>query len=488
MEVSVMVNADRATTLETHAAVLFFLGDRVYKMKKAVDLGFLDFRERADREAVCHREVELNRRLVPDVYLGVADVHGPDGKVCEHLVVMRRMPDDRRLSTLIRAGDAVDDHLRRLARLLGGFHATAGRGPAISAEGTRDALLGRWDATFAQLRPFRGGVLDDAAADEVEERTHRFLAGRETLFAHRVEQGHIVDGHGDLIADDIFCLEDGPRPLDCLEFDDRLRYLDALDDAAFLAMDIEHLGAVRQASEFLDRYAEFSGDPAPQPLRHHYIAYRAFVRAKVACLRHRQGDPAAASDVRSYTDLTVRHLRAGAVRLIMVGGGPATGKTTLAGGIADRLGAVVLSNDRIRKEMTGLAPEMSAAAAYQHGIYTREWTDRAYRELLDRAGELLQRGETVILDASWTAARHRQAARDLAAGTQSDLYELRCTADRPTVIERLGHRTASMSDADAGIADAMAATAAPWPEAEVLTAGTVRETLERALAVVEPGR
>ncbi|WP_127508576.1 AAA family ATPase [Actinoplanes solisilvae] len=483
-----MVNADRATTLETHAAVLFFLGDRVYKMKKAVDLGFLDFCERADREAVCHREVELNRRLAPDVYLGVADVHGPDGKVCEHLVVMRRMPDDRRLSTMIRAGDAVDDHLRRLARLLARFHATADRGPAISAEGTRDALLGRWDATFEQLRGFRGDVLDDAAAGEIEERTHRFLAGRETLFAHRVEQGRIVDGHGDLIADDIFCLPDGPRPLDCLEFDDRLRYLDALDDAAFLAMDIEHLGAPREASEFFDHYAEFSGDPAPPPLRHHYLAYRAFVRAKVACLRHRQGDPAAASDVRSYADLTVRHLRAGTVRLIVVGGGPATGKTTLAGGIADRLGAVVLSNDRIRKEMTGLAPEMSAAAAYRHGIYTREWTDRAYRELLDRAAELLRRGETVVLDASWTAARHRQAARELATGTRSDLYELRCTADRPTVVERLAHRTATMSDADAGIADAMAATAAPWPEADVLTAGTVGETLERALAVVEPGR
>src|SRR5690349_18252943 len=121
-----------AAVIETHAAVLFFVADRAYKLKKPVDLGFLDFRRRTDREAVCHREVELNRRLAADVYLGVADVRGPGGEVCDHLVVMRRMPDDRRLSTLVRSGVPVAGELRRLARLLAGFHAGARRGPAIS--------------------------------------------------------------------------------------------------------------------------------------------------------------------------------------------------------------------------------------------------------------------------------------------------------------------------------------------------------------------
>src|SRR6266511_1713518 len=229
-----MTSSDHASVLETHAAVLFFLADRVYKLKKPVNLGFLDFRRRADREAACRREVELNRRLAPDVYLGVADVRGPDGEPCDHLVVMRRMPAERRLSTLIRSGAPVADDLRQIARMLAAFHATARRGPSISAEGTRDALLGRWDATFTQLRPFHGAALDAGAAAEVEERTREFLAGRGPLFADRVAGGHIVDGHADLITDDIFCLDDGPRVLDCLEFDDRLRYVDVLDDAAFL--------------------------------------------------------------------------------------------------------------------------------------------------------------------------------------------------------------------------------------------------------------
>jgi uncharacterized protein len=477
--------SERTTVLETHTAVLFFLADRVYKLKKPVDLGFLDFRSRADREAVCHREVELNRRLAPDVYLGVADIHGPDGRPCDHLVVMRRLPDQRRLSTLIRSGAAVSDDLRRLARMLAAFHATARRGPLISAEGTREALLGRWDATFAQLRPFHGEVLDAGAAAEVETRTHEFLAGRDPLFADRVAHGHIVDGHADLIADDIFCLDDGPRVIDCLEFDDRLRYVDVLDDAAFLAMDVEHLGATRPAEAFLDRYAEFSGDNAPAALRHHYIAYRAFVRAKVGCLRYAQGDESAAGDVRAYTDLTLRHLRAGEVRLIVVGGPPATGKTTLSGRVADRLGAVVLSSDHVRKELAGLDPVASAAASYRQGIYSPSWTDHTYAELYRRARRLLERGETVVLDASWTDAGHRRAARELAAETYSAVVELRCAAATATVIDRLARRTGDASDADASIAAAMSADADPWPQArQIITDQVPDRSAERALAVI----
>jgi uncharacterized protein len=479
-----MKPSDHASVIETHAAILFFVGDRVYKLKKPVDLGFLDFRRRADREAVCHREVELNRRLAADVYLGVADVHGPSGELCDHLVVMRRMPAERRLSTLISSGAPVADDLRRLARLLASLHAEAHRGPAVDAEGTRAALLGRWDATFAQLRPFHGDPLDAAAATEVENRTHDFLAGRDPLFAGRIAQGHIVDGHGDLIADDVFCLADGPRALDCLEFDDRLRYLDALDDAAFLAMDLEHLGAAGPARDFLAWYTEFTADPAPAALRHHYIAYRAFVRAKVGCLRHAQGDPTAAADVRAYADLTLHHLRAGEVRLILIGGPPATGKSTLAGRLADRLGAVALDSDRIRKEIAGIAPDTSAAAGYRQGIYTTEWTTRTYRELLNRAGELLELGETVVLDASWTSARHREQARDLAAHTHSRLVELRCTAGAATVAGRLAHRVNGYSDADSAISTMMSAAAWPWPEASVVeTDATPDSSLARALAL-----
>jgi aminoglycoside phosphotransferase family enzyme/predicted kinase len=473
-----MTTAGRTVALETHAAVLFFVGDRVYKLKKPVDLGFLDFRRRTERDRVCHREVDLNSRMSPDVYLGVADIHGPDGALCDHLVVMRRMPADRSLSNLVRQGAPIAGQLRDLARRLAVFHTEAGRGPEVDAEGTRDALRERWDATFAQLRRFHGGVLDARAAVEVEQLTHDFLAGRDRLFAERIHGRHIVDGHGDLTADDTFLLDEGPRILDCLEFDDRLRFLDVLDDVGFLAMDLEHLGAGPLARRFLDWYAEFSGDRAPAALCHHYLAYRAFVRAKVSCLKHEQGDPEAAADVASYTALTLRHLRDGAVRLILVGGPPATGKTTLAGRLADRLGAVVLSSDRIRKELAGLDPELSAAAAFRQGIYTAEWTDRTYSALSWRARQLLERGESVVLDATWSRDRHRQAARELATTTHSAMIEMRCTADPATVAARLSARSGGTSDADAAVATRLRASADEWPQAQIIDTGT--DTAEAA--------
>ncbi|GII76683.1 hypothetical protein Sru01_16650 [Sphaerisporangium rufum] len=470
---------------ETHSAVVVFLGDHAYKVKKPVDLGFLDFTTREARRANCLREVELNRRLAPDVYEGVADVLGPDGEVRDHLVVMRRMPAARRLATLVRAGRPVGDDLRRVARMLAGLHARSAHRPEIDREGTRAALRARWTAGFAQLRGLPAGPLDAAATGETERLALGFLAGREPLFAARIAEGRVVDGHGDLLAADVFCLPDGPRVLDCLEFDDRLRYLDGLDDAAFLAMDLERLGAADLAAAFLGWYTEFSGDPAPPSLWHHYVAYRAFVRAKVACLRHAQGDPAAAGKARDLAGLALGHLRAGTVALVLVGGLPGTGKSTLAGALADRLGYTVLRSDRVRKELAGRPAEQRAAAPFGAGLYRPEWTGRTYAELLSRARRLLGRGESVVIDASWTGAEHRAAAARLAAETASELVALRCAVPAPVAAGRLASRAGGISDADREVAAAMADRADPWPEAvEIDTAGPADDSAEQALAAV----
>ena len=479
---------------ETHIGVVFLLGDRAFKMKKPVTTGFLDFATPQQRLAACRREVELNRRLAPDVYLGVSSVSQPelppyrsgDGSAVEHFVVMRRMPDDRRLSTLVRVAASVDNRLRALARCVAAFHAAARRGPEITAEGGRDALAGRWAANLEQVRaleqaPTSPRVLTPELVDAIDRLATRFLAGRGPLFIDRCAHGRIVDGHGDLIADDVFCLDDGPRALDCLEFDDRLRYVDGLDDVAFLAMDLEWLGRPDLAATWLDAYVEFSGDPAPAALRHHYMAYRAFVRAKVACLRHQQGDADAGSNAAGHTELTRRHLETGAVRLALVGGLPGTGKTTISGALADRFGAVLLSSDRVRKELAGLSPTDDATAAYGEGLYTPAHTDEVYAQLLHRAHELLIRGESVVIDASWTRARHRQAAEDLARRSFSDLVSLECRTTAEIAAQRLAQRGPNASDATASIARAMSANADPWPQAvTVLTSGSVAASLDRA--------
>ncbi|HTW13879.1 MAG TPA: AAA family ATPase [Nocardioides sp.] len=480
---------------QTHSGVVMLLGDLAYKVKRPVRLGFLDFSTLEARRAVCAREVELNRRFSPDVYLGVGALRRPDG-VEEPAVVMRRMPDARRLAHLVRSDpenprllEMVDDVARRIAAL----HGAAPRSARIDDEGTRDAIASRWDASFAQLHDDGAQLIGRPLLAEIEERVHRFLAGRADLFARRVADGLVVDGHGDLTADDIFCLDDGARFLDCLEFDDRLRYVDVLDDLAFLAMELEWLGAPVLSRHLIERYLELTGDPGPVALRHHLIAYRAFVRAKVSCLQGAAVRATASVQAAGYADLAVRHLRAGEVRIVLVGGPPGTGKTTLAGDVADRLGFVVISSDRVRKELAGVAAETPASADLWSGIYDAEHTAATYQEMLRRAEMLVARGESVVLDASWTDAGQRRAARNSARSTRSRLVALFCQCDSELAAQRVAARAAvggSISDADERVAAALRAKADPWPHSIVIDTSSTRETCaEIALwAVQESGR
>jgi uncharacterized protein len=455
-----------ASVVETHISVVVLIGDRVYKLKKPVSLGFLDFSSRELREQACRREVELNRRLAPDVYLGVADVIGEDGRVCDHLVVMRRMPPGRRLATLVREGDPLDGPLSDIARRLTVFHAKAATADTIAAAGRSDAVQAIWEASFAELAPFAGSVLDLERCNRVEYLVRRYLAGRSALFDRRIRIGAVRDGHGDLQAEDIFCLDDGPRILDCIEFDDRLRHGDVAADVAFLAMDLERLGAPEAATYFLACYREFAGETYPDSLIHHYIASRAHVRCKVACLRHSQGDTESAAAARTLLDLGLRHLEAARVRLVLVGGLPGTGKSTVAAGLADATGWSVLRSDEIRKDIAGIGHTTAAVAAPGEGLYRPELSEATYENMLERARTALELGETVVLDASWSAERHRERARQLADATDSDLVELRCVAPPATAEQRIRDRLAAghgPSDATPAVLAAMTAAFDSWP-------------------------
>jgi len=457
-----------ADVAETPSAAVYFAGDRAYKLKKPVNLGFLDFTSLAARAEACARETDLNRRFAPDVYLGVAEVRDPAGDICDHLVVMRRMPAQRRLSALVRGAAPVDGSVRQIARTLAAAHACAPRSAQISAAGRADAVLQRWQDNISQTAAAAGRLLADNVFTEIDELVRQFLAGRGLLLEQRITDGRVVDGHGDLLADDIYCLDDGPRILDCLDFDDRLRWLDGLDDAACLVMDLERLGAAELGRRFADWYAEFSGDRPPSSLFHHYVAYRAFVRTKIACIKAADGAVAAGRDARQLGDLTLQHLRAGVVALVLVGGPPGTGKSTLAGAVADNLGWTILSSDRIRKELAGIPPHADGLAAFGTGIYTASWTAQTYAELLRRAGQLLARGESVILDASWSSAKLRSAAAGLAREQHAHLTELRCVASPELARRRLQARPPGPSDAGPDIAVRLAAAAVPWPAATVI--------------------
>ncbi|MGQ0842874.1 MAG: AAA family ATPase [Sporichthyaceae bacterium] len=475
-----------ADVRETHTGVVFLVGDRAFKAKKPVDLGFCDFTSLAARTEACQREVALNRRLAPDVYLGVAELHLPESSGAEPVVVMRRMPAEARLSALAADSAIKPDRMRALARLLATFHERCESDATISAEATAGAVAARWTANLQEMEAFAGSILEEALLAEVSRLALEWIAGRGPLFQARVASGRIVDGHGDLLADDIFLLPDGPRVLDCLEFDDRLRYVDRIDDIAFLAMDLERLGADAAAAELVDAYREFGDDRAPDSLVHHYTAYRALVRAKVACVRHAQGDATSRETAGACLELAYRHLLLGSSRLVLVGGLPGTGKSTLAGALADRIGATVLSTDRVRKELAGLAAEDSAAAAFGQGLYTTAMVDAVYDEVLRRAGLLLEAGETVVLDGTWSARRHRDAAAALAARTHSTVTPLRCAAPSGVAAARMVGRVGP-SDADPRTAAALADTAEQWLEAIVVdTAGSVEAACDDAFAVVFP--
>jgi predicted kinase len=314
----------------------------------------------------------------------------------------------------------------------------------------------------------------------------RYLAGRAPLFDRRIALGAVRDGHGDLQAEDIFCLDDGPRILDCIEFDDELRHGDVVADIAFLAMDLERLGAPGAAANFLARYREFSGETYPQSLADHYIASRAHVRCKVACLRHAQGDAAAAGAARSLLDLCARHLEAGRVRLVLVGGLPGTGKSTLAAALADATGWSLLRSDEVRKDVAGMAHTEAAISAPGEGLYRPELTEATYATVLERARTALHLGESVILDASWSAARHREAAAEVADATASGLVELCCTAPATLAERRIRNRLAAggdPSDATPDVAAAMAGRFDAWPSSVTIdTARPVDAALAAALA------
>ncbi|HEX3284636.1 MAG TPA: AAA family ATPase [Mycobacterium sp.] len=440
---------------ETHTGVVILLGEKAYKVKKPVITDFLDFSTLASRQHACEREVMLNRRLAPQSYLGVAQYSGPAGELSEPVIEMRRYPDATRLASLVEAGEPVLQHLCVMAEMLAQFHREAARGPAIEAEGRPDAISARWHQNLAELEQHGSGIVERESVAQVTRMVDQFIAGRAALFQKRLGEGRIIDGHGDLLADDIFCVPEGPALLDCLEFDDQLRYIDGIDDVAFLAMDLEFLGRPDLGDAFVDEYRRRADDPAPTSLTHFYVAYRAVVRAKVDCIRVSQGHHDARAHARRHIDIALKRLRLATVRLILVGGGPGTGKTTLSKGLSKRIDAQVISTDDTRRQLRRAGSLLGIAGGLDEGLYSRENVAKVYDEVLRQAGLLLRRGTSVILDGTWRDQGQRERARKLAAENAVPLVELTCSLPLEVAATRIEDRAESSSDATPQIAAAL---------------------------------
>jgi hypothetical protein len=454
---------------ETHTGVVVLVGDRALKAKKPVLTDFLDFRTPEQRERACFREVELNSRLSPNSYLGVAHLTDPTGGPAEPIVVMRRYRDDDRLASIVtrdQSDESVHVVLDRIASVLASFHKHAEQRRAVSRQGEVGAVDQRWRDNLSELRRYASisGVWGESI-DRIEHFAAEFISGRALLFTRRIEEGCIVDGHGDLLADDIFWVDGEPVLLDCLEFDDELRYVDRIDDAAFLAMDLESLGRRDLGDYFLERYVARSADSAPSSLRDFYIAYRAVVRAKVDCVRLSQGKSEAAVDAARHLAIATQHLENGAIRLALIGGGPGTGKSTLARALAEKVGAQVISTDDVRRELRESGDITGEPGVLDAGLYSPDNVTTVYEVALRRARLCLGNGQSVILDGTWRDPQIRAQANRVATQMHSTVVQLLCTATVDMAADRIRTRQPGSSDATPEIATTLAAQHNGWDTA-----------------------
>lgn len=502
---------DGVRWIQTHISHVFLTRTRVYKLRKAVGLGFLDFSSQAARNEDCLREIALNRRLAPDVYLGVAPVRTAAAGLafgavaeglepgCEHAVVMRRLPDGQDALSLLERGALGAREIDVLAARVARFHDAQGLGaPApFAPEAWRERVAAPMRANVAALSDAaRAGCVPVPAVEAFAAETEAAIAAHAPTLERRRAEGRVVDGHGDLhLQHAWFEPADGGEAklslIDCIEFSDALRQIDAASEVAFLAMDLRYRGAATLAERFLRRYAALRDDFGLYGVVDFFCAYRAAVRAKVAALA--AADAAIAPEQRARAAESVaRHLALARAALapratapvVVVCGSVGAGKSTLAEAAAEACDGVVISSDRTRKALAGLAPESRAHAHAGAPLYADAMTERVYAALLERAAPVVASGRSAILDATFSRTPQRDAVRRFAAerGARALLVEATCSAH--VARDRVARRAARGGDpSDAG-PDLVAPSRAQfepvreWPKADAIAVATDREGRE----------
>ncbi len=466
------------TLLQTHVSWVFFAGDRVYKVKKPVDFGFLDFSTLERRRHFCEEEVRLNRRLAPWIYRGVVPIRrlsdgslradgddGGEGKIVEWAVEMIRLPEERMLTKLLERGEIDNEMMNDLATRLVGFHAEGATGRGVDQFASPDAVASVVVQNLEELQPLLQSRADRPVALELhaflDAQTRTFLTARRSTFERRVEEGRIREGHGDLHAGNICFTREGIAIYDCIEFSRSLRCQDVACDLAFLAMDLDQRGFPSFGEYLVRRYAEGAGDPGLHEVLGFYKVYRALVRAKVDLLTAL--DDSLSSEERrelqreaaQYVNLAVATTLRPA--LVLLCGLPGVGKTWAARALARPMRAALLRSDVRRKMLAGLAVRTHVEADHGAGLYSTESRDRTYRSLLGNAVSLLERGQAVVVDASFSRREWRRSYFDAATRLRHPVYLVHLSASEEVVHGRLAKRLRDpqeASDADLSVYEA----------------------------------
>jgi uncharacterized protein len=447
----------------THISWVFLTDRDVWKLKRPVDYGFVDYTTLDRRRHFCHEEVRVNRRLAADVYLDVVPVRldsgrysfTSNGSVVDYAVRMRRLAEAASADSLLRRGHLTDTHLARLAERLAAFYAAS---PPQQA--SLDLLRANVEENFAQVRPFVGRFVQRETFKAVAAWQFGYLDREAKTFEARRQHGRVRDGHGDLRLEHVY-FEDGRIVvIDAIEFNERFRIGDVATDVAFLAMELDARGRADLAATFLADVARECADYDLYAVIDFYLSYRAWVRGKVAASL--AADPTTPPDKARRKGTESERLFALAHRytepvptpgaIVAVGGLIGAGKSTLAGALGRSLGVPALDTDRARKALAGVAPGSRASA----DAYTEEFTRRTYDELFRRADVVLRSGRGVVLDASFRDHVARMRARELAMRHGRPFRFIEAVCDDATLRARLRAREAtgsSVSDATEALLD-----------------------------------
>ena len=495
----------------THISVVFLAGPYVYKIKKPVELGFLDFSTLEKRRHFCQEEVRLNGRLAPEVYLGVVPVAcrggivrvEGTGEVAEWAVKMERLSDDVTLENRLDCGEVSFEVVAALARKIALFHAQAEAGPRIAAWGAFDVVAGNARQNFEQAAAHVGQTLSPSVFDRLRMLTEETLARQRVEIDTRAKRGVPRDTHGDLRLGHVYLLPDRKPPadiviIDCIEFNERFRFADPVADMAFLVMGFKFHGRPDLAQAFADAYFRTSGDEEGRRLVPFYTSYRAAVRGKVEGFKQTQREVPEAERARAlakaqgYWLLALGELERPDRKpgLVLVGGLPGAGKSSLAADLAQRAGFSVIRSDLIRKELAAAAGTQPKPGPFGSGMYTPEWTERTYAECLRRAERLLFEGKRVVVDASFRQEAQRQAFLETAARWKVPGLLLLCQVEPSVARQRMAQRVDDASDANWSI---YLQTAETWEPAGLGTQSALRRipasesreaTLDHALAIL----
>jgi len=445
--------------IETHISWVFLTGEYAYKIKKPVDLGFLDFSSRERRKFFCEEELRLNRRTTEAFYLGVVPIASVDGRpvigrepAVEYAVRMRQFPPDARLDRRLAAGRVSAADLKSLATQLAEFYRSAPVAaeidPGMAAEHACAPAL----HNFEHIQGDHISQESRLRIDAVETWTRARAVALKHVFQRRAAGGFVRECHGDLHLANLFAWEGRIYPYDCLEFNPDLRWIDQASDIAFLVMDLMARGKTGLAYVFLNTWLEETGDYEGLEVLRFYLVYRSMVRLKVAAIQtrvlHEDAQGEHAIKARLYLDLARRLMdRPAHPRLVIMHGLSASGKTRTSARLIPAMPAIRVRSDLERKRLAGLPGHHHQQAGIDTGLYSEDGTKATYGKLLTDSETGLRAGFNMIADATFARRYWRARFMDMARAAGAKPVILSCSAPLETLVKRIRERAAAGLDA-----------------------------------------